>query len=135
MHRDRLCKLALIDTKTRALAIARELELDPKNGEQPVRIHWSGCPAGCGNHQVADIGLEGKRIRRNGDVVEAVDVYVGGRSGPGGRKGKRILENISCDDLLPVLERLIRSDVIAVSVDPPAHEPKQPARRTSTASA
>ena len=33
-------------------------------------MHWSGCPAGCGNHAAADIGLLGKNVRVNGEVVE-----------------------------------------------------------------
>ncbi len=102
------CKLALIDTKTRAVAIARQLEERARNGHESVRVHWSGCPAGCGNHEVADIGLEGKRIRHNGEVVEAVDIYVGGSSGPNGRKGRRVLEDVPCDDLVSVLERLVK---------------------------
>jgi ferredoxin-nitrite reductase len=101
------CKLALIDTKTRAVALATQLEVLDSNGGEPVRIHWSGCPAGCGNHAVADIGLEGKRIRRNGEVIEAVDIYVGGRSGPNGQRASRVLEDIPCDELLPVLQGLM----------------------------
>ncbi len=110
------CKLALIDTKKRAVAIARQLEQAAGNSHQSIRIHWSGCPAGCGNHEVADIGLEGKRIRHNGEVVEAVDVYVGGRSGPGGRRATRILEDIPCDDLLPVLQELMDKRQVVAAV-------------------
>ena len=67
------CHFALIDTKGWALKTARALEA--KLGKtQPLRMHWSGCPASCGNHTVADIGLLGKNIKINGEVVEAVDV-------------------------------------------------------------
>ena len=48
---------------------------------KPITMHWSGCPAACGNHLVADIGLLGKKAKVDGKVVDAVDVYVGGRSG------------------------------------------------------
>src|SRR5438445_652916 len=43
------CNLAVIETKSRALQIARTLEAKVHHG-RPIRIHWSGCPAGCGNH-------------------------------------------------------------------------------------
>lgn len=49
---------------------------------KPITMHWSGCPTACGNHLVADIGLLGKKAKVDGKVVDAVDVYVGGRSGP-----------------------------------------------------
>src|SRR5260370_1232934 len=48
-----------------------------------VSIHWSGCPAGCGNHQAADIGLRGSKINVDGKLVDAVTIYTGGRAGRG----------------------------------------------------
>src|SRR5262249_62192339 len=76
--------------------------------KNPVRIHWSGCPAGCGNHTVADIGLLGVKAKVDGQTVDAVDVFVGGSSGPQANQGVRILENVPCDTLPTVLEGLIR---------------------------
>ncbi len=102
------CDLALIDTKARALPMTRTLAAKLADRKEPIRIHWSGCPAGCGNHQLADIGFEGTRVRRNGKVEEAVDVWVGGRSGPVPRSGQRIMENVPVDDLPAVLEYLVR---------------------------
>ncbi len=99
------CNLALIDTKRRALETARALQ--DRIG-RPVAVHWSGCPAGCGNHGVADIGLVGKRIRVDGEVVEGVDVYLGGSSGPQPTPALRLLEDVPCDALVPILEALMR---------------------------
>src|SRR3989475_8036854 len=67
------CNLAVIETKARALQIARTLETKVHHGK-PIRIHWSGCPAGCGNHTVADIGLLGVKAKVDGQAVDAVDV-------------------------------------------------------------
>ena len=51
------CHMALIETKGWAMAVARELERQTEGQNiQPLTIHWSGCPAGCGMHQVATIG-------------------------------------------------------------------------------
>jgi ferredoxin-nitrite reductase len=102
------CDLALIDTKAQALPMTRALAAKLPDRREPLRIHWSGCPAGCGNHQLADIGLEGTKVRLGGKVVEAVDVWVGGRSGPDPRPGQRIMENVPLDDLPGVLEYLAR---------------------------
>jgi ferredoxin-nitrite reductase len=70
-------------------------------------MHWSGCPAGCGNHTGADIGLLGKNVKIGDDIVDAVDVFVGGGSGPSARAGTKILEDVPCSDLPRVLEQVI----------------------------
>ena len=57
-------------------------------------MNWSGCPAGCGNHLVADIGLLGKRVKVNGEVVDAVDIFVGGRSGPDAKLAVKVMEDV-----------------------------------------
>jgi len=101
------CNLAVIETKARALQVARALEAKVHHGK-PIRIHWSGCPAGCGNHTVADIGLLGTKAKVNGETVDAVDVFVGGSSGPNANQGVRLLESVPCDTLPRVLEGLVR---------------------------
>ncbi len=45
-----------------------------------VKIHVSGCTNACGCHQVASIGLAGKQIRHNGEIVQAYDFYIEGNS-------------------------------------------------------
>lgn len=76
------CNLAVIETKSRAVETAKRVEAMIGTDMKPITMHWSGCPAACGNHLVADVGLLGKKIKIKGEVVEAVDVFVGGRSGP-----------------------------------------------------
>jgi ferredoxin-nitrite reductase len=100
------CHFALIETKALALKTARRLE-DALPPGRRLTMHWSGCPAGCGNHSAADIGLLGKNIRVDGALVDAVDVFVGGKSGPDARPGIRILEDVPCDELPQVLEQVI----------------------------
>jgi len=100
------CHFALIETKELAVKTAAYLSTRFAH-ERRFTTHWSGCPAGCGNHAAADIGLLGKNIRVNGEIVEAVDVYVGGRAGPDARPGTRLLEDVPCDDLPDVLERVV----------------------------
>ena len=101
------CNLAVIETKARSLKVARALEAKIHSG-RPIRIHWSGCPAGCGNHTVADIGLLGVKTKVDGKVVDAVDVFVGGSSGRNANRGIKLLENVPCDTLAQVLEGLVK---------------------------
>lgn len=100
------CHLAAIETKSRALQVASKLK-ETLSETAPITMHWSGCPAGCGNHLVADIGLLGKRIKLKGEVVDAVDIFVGGRAGPDPKLAVKIMENVPCDNLSTVLEQVI----------------------------
>ena len=100
------CHFALIETKELAVKTARHLEQRLPDHLR-FTTHWSGCPAGCGNHALADIGLLGKNVRIGDQLVDAVDVFIGGKSGPHGRPGTKVLEDVPCDDLPEVLERVI----------------------------
>jgi ferredoxin-nitrite reductase len=93
-------------TKELAVKTAEHLAARLPHGLR-VTTHWSGCPSGCGNHAAADIGLVGKNVRVNGELVEAVDVYIGGRAGPQAKAGVKMLEDVPCDELPSVLEALI----------------------------
>lgn len=100
------CSLATIETKSRALDLAQKLETRLKN-PSPLSMHWSGCPAGCGNHLLSDIGFLGKRTKVEGKTVDAVDIFVGGRAGPNPKTSIKILENVPCDSLPQILEGII----------------------------
>jgi ferredoxin-nitrite reductase len=104
------CNLALIETKSRAIALSEALHNKMSNAVDPLSIHWSGCPAGCGNHQAADIGLRGFKTKMNGKIVDAVAIYTGGRTGPNAVAGQEILETVPCDESLPdVVANVIQS--------------------------
>ena len=97
------CNLAQIDTKGHAEKLASALEERLVNIGAPLSMHWSGCPAGCGNHQAADIGFRGLKARIDGQLVEAVAIYLGGRTGPDSVSGQQILDVVPCDQALPDL--------------------------------
>ena len=101
------CNLAVIETKRQAVQVAQALDRLLPSTIKPLTMHWSGCPAACGNHLVADIGLLGKKIKVNGQVVEGVDIFVGGRSGPQAHLATKLLEDVPCTDLPRVLASLI----------------------------
>jgi nitrite reductase (NADH) large subunit len=103
------CHFALIETKDWAIQVAQELERRTQGRKlAPLTIHWSGCPAGCGMHQVATIGLQGCRARVNGQVVDAAHVYVDGKSGPKPQVAKDLLYDVPCAGLADALEPLVR---------------------------
>jgi ferredoxin-nitrite reductase len=102
------CNLAQAETKRRALDVARHLEATG-GATRPLHMAWSGCPAACANHLTADIGLQGGRTRVDGEVVEAFQVFVGGRSGPSARAAQQILANVPAAELPAVLEALLQA--------------------------
>jgi ferredoxin-nitrite reductase len=103
------CNLAQIDTKGQAAELSRALEEKLAMTGRSVSLHWSGCPAGCGNHQAADIGFRGFKTRVDGKTVDAVAIYMGGRTGPEAAEGKEIMESVPLDENLPqVVANLIQ---------------------------
>ncbi|MBF2027619.1 MAG: ferredoxin--nitrite reductase [Oscillatoriales cyanobacterium C42_A2020_001] len=108
------CNFALIETKNRALAMARELDQE-LYCSRPVRIHWTGCPNSCGQPQVADIGLMGTKTRKDGKAVDGVDLYMGGKVGKEAELGECVRKGIPCDDLKPILRELLIQNFGATS--------------------
>jgi ferredoxin-nitrite reductase len=100
------CNFAMIETKNRALALVKELEAE-LSLDKPVRIHWTGCPNSCGQPQVADIGLMGTKARKDGKMVEGVDLFMGGKVGKDAELGTCVQKGIPCEDLKSVLRNLL----------------------------
>lgn len=103
---NQFCPVAIVETKNRSLALTKQLSEDyhlPK----VVRIHWSGCPNSCAQPQVADIGFTGCKTRKNGKVVDGVDIYMGGTVGKDAHLGKCVMEKIPCEDLREVVGKLL----------------------------
>lgn len=117
------CNLALIETKRRAQELSGALERRLGNTLPSLSMHWSGCPAGCGNHQAADIGFRGFKTKIDGKIVDAVAIYAGGRTGPHAAAGQQILATVPCDEKLP--------DVVAGVIES-LNATRQPAEVTAT---
>ena len=99
------CNLALVETKALGKRLADSLAARFPNAA-PLTMHWSGCPAGCGNHHAADIGFQGAKARVDGEVVDAVSIFVGGRTGADPRPGEKVMDLVPVsmlDELLPVV--------------------------------
>jgi sulfite reductase (ferredoxin) len=75
------CKLALTETKGFAGWLSAELDERLPGFDQQIKLHITGCPNSCGQHWIADIGIEGKKIKQNGKLVDAYYFCVGGSLG------------------------------------------------------
>ncbi len=75
------CKLAITETKGFTRWLVDELEERIPQFDQQLRLHVTGCPNGCGQHWIADIGIEGKKIKHEGKLVDAYYFCLGGSVG------------------------------------------------------
>ncbi len=75
------CKIAITETKSFARWLAEELDDRLPGFEQHLKLHITGCPNSCGQHWIADLGLEGKKIKQDGKLVDAYYFCVGGAVG------------------------------------------------------
>lgn len=102
----RYCDFALVETKQRAVKLAQELDAE-LNIPDRVRIHWTGCPNSCGQAQAGDIGIMGTKAKKDGQVVEGVNLFMGGKVGKDAHLGELKQKSIPCDDLKSVLKDIL----------------------------
>ncbi|GAA4393151.1 nitrite/sulfite reductase [Actinomadura sp. NPDC048032] len=102
------CKLAIVDTKQRAMDLIDELEKRLPDFDQPLSINVNGCPNACARIQVADIGLKGQLVvDDDGEQVEGFQIHLGGRLGASFGKKVRGLKTTSAG-LTDYVERVVR---------------------------
>ena len=109
------CHYSLIDTKKRAVALVTELEARGVQAADDVRIHISGCVHACGKHHVADIGLQGANVRVGDAVIEAADIYKGGRLDGEGRLAEQITQKTPMSELADKMEVLLAQRAVEVA--------------------
>jgi sulfite reductase (ferredoxin) len=103
------CKLAITETKGFARWLVEELEERlPQFGEQ-LKLHITGCPNSCGQHWIADIGLEGKKIKHEGKMVDAYYFCVGGAVGKYAAVARPVGYRVPATEVASSLERLLRT--------------------------
>jgi ferredoxin-nitrite reductase len=90
------CGLAKVFTKERAAEITAFLNEHVRaNGHgEDLRVHFAGCSSSCAQQQIADIGIEGVLKRYEGEMIEAMDIRIGGHLGPGARFGDVVVKKI-----------------------------------------
>jgi sulfite reductase (ferredoxin) len=100
------CKLAITETKRFSIGLAEELERRLPGFAERIRLYVTGCPNSCGQHWIADIGLQGVLIGHDGAQVEGFDFFVGGGVGAQARFARRVAFRAPAADVADALERL-----------------------------
>jgi len=75
------CKLAITETKAFTRWLVEEMEERLPEFDEELRLNVTGCPNGCGQHWIADIGMEGKKIKHEGVMTDAYYFCLGGAVG------------------------------------------------------
>jgi sulfite reductase (ferredoxin) len=106
------CKLAIVETKERAIRLVEELEqrLSDVSPDVPISIHLNGCPNACARTQVADIGLKGMIVQdAGGNQVEGFQVHLGGGLGLDSGFGRKLRGlKVTSAELGDYVDRLVR---------------------------
>jgi sulfite reductase (ferredoxin) len=101
------CKLAIAETKGFNSWLVAELEDRLPGFDQQIRLHVTGCTNSCGQHWIADIGLEGKKIKQDGQLVDAFFFCVGGSVGKYARAARPLGYRAAATDVPAAIERLL----------------------------
>jgi sulfite reductase (ferredoxin) len=101
------CKLAITETKAFSRWLVEELEERLPGFDQHLKLHVTGCPNSCGQHWIADIGIEGKKIKTQSGMVDAYYFCVGGALGLHQATARPIGYRCAATDVPEALERLL----------------------------
>ena len=103
------CKLAITETKSFARWVVEEMEQRLPGFDQQLKLHVTGCPNSCGQHWIADIGLEGKKVKRGPKLEDAYYFTLGGAVGL--HQGVARLSGFRCTatEVPEAIERLLRA--------------------------
>jgi sulfite reductase (ferredoxin) len=104
------CKLAIVETKARGMALVDELEARLGDLDVPLTINLNGCPNACARTQIADIGLKGMLVTdHSGNQVEGFQLHLGGGLGLDAGFGRKVRgHKITGDELPDYVERVVR---------------------------
>jgi sulfite reductase (ferredoxin) len=102
------CKLAIAETKAFSKWLVAEMEERLPGFDQQIKLHVTGCTNSCGQHWIADIGLEGKKLKVDGQTVDAFYFCVGGAIGKHARPARPLGYRAAASDCPEAIERLLR---------------------------
>ena len=102
------CKLAITETKGFTQWLVGELDERLPQFDQQLRLHVTGCSNGCGQHWIADIGMEGKKIKHEGKMIDAYYFCVGGAVGKHAGIARTVGYRCPAPLVPEAIERLLR---------------------------
>jgi sulfite reductase (ferredoxin) len=102
------CKLAITETKSFSRWLVEELEDRLPGFDQHLKLHVTGCPNSCGQHWIADIGIDGKKMKVDGNLVDAYYFCLGGALGLHQATARPVGYRCPATEVPDAIERLLR---------------------------
>jgi len=102
------CKLAITETKSFSRWLVEELEDRLPGFEQHLKLHVTGCPNSCGQHWIADIGIEGKKLKVGDRMLDAYYFCLGGAVGLHQSIARPVGYRCLATEVPDAIERLLR---------------------------
>jgi sulfite reductase (ferredoxin) len=102
------CKLAITETKSFARWLVEEMEERLPQFDQELKLHVTGCPNSCGQHWIADIGIEGKKMKADGRLQDAYYFCLGGAVGRNQAVARPVGYRCLAGAVPDAIERLLR---------------------------
>jgi ferredoxin-nitrite reductase len=102
------CKYSSTDTKAHAVALAKALADRRIPIEQPVNLHFTGCPHSCAQHYCGDIGFLGAKLA---DGTEGYHVVLGGGMGNEQGIAREIFKGVAAPRVPDLVEKILRAYV------------------------
>jgi sulfite reductase (ferredoxin) len=102
------CKLAITETKGFTRWLVEEMEERLPEFDQDLKLHVTGCPNSCGQHWIADIGIEGKKMKADGRLLDAYYFCLGGAVGRNQAVARPVGYRCPASEVPDALERLLR---------------------------
>jgi sulfite reductase (ferredoxin) len=102
------CRLAITEVKGFSRWLVEELDARLPGFEQHLKLNVTGCPNSCGQHWIADIGLEGKKVKVDGKFEDAYYFCIGGSVGKFASISRPVGYRCPAAEVPTAIERLLR---------------------------
>lgn len=101
------CKYGAADTKSNAVELGEFLSKEAPV-DLPINIHLTGCPHSCAQHYVGDIGLQGVRVKVDGESVDGYNIVFGGGVDNEQAIAKELFKAVPFTEVKPLLATVLR---------------------------
>ena len=105
------CRLGIASAKGLGSAISEGFDgplAEFRELARPLKIKISGCPNGCAQHGLADIGFHAAALTFDGKTVPAHQLFLGGRVNPESPQFARLVGKFPAKHTMGVIETLLR---------------------------
>ena len=105
------CRLGIASAKGLGSAISEGFNgplAEYRELARPLKIKISGCPNGCAQHTIADIGFHAAALSHDAKTVPAHLLFVGGQTNPDSARFARLVGKFPAKNCVNVIETLLR---------------------------